>query len=218
MTYSCITRVSQNIWSTFAKSFKALAEQKLYINLKKCEFLTSSLVFLCYVVSAEGIHVDHSKVDAIVSWPTPANIHDVRSFHGLTSFYRRFIRDFSTLVSPITECLKGGVFKWMKEAEKSFKLIKEKMTAAPILAFPNFENIFELECDASGVGIGAVLNQEGRPIAFFSEKLSDSRKNYITYDKEFYAIVRAFGHWRYYLISKEFILYSDHEVLKFING
>jgi Reverse transcriptase (RNA-dependent DNA polymerase)/RNase H-like domain found in reverse transcriptase len=198
--------------------FKALAEQKLYINLKKCEFLTSSLVFLGYVVSAEGIHVDPSKVDAIVSWPTPANIHDVRSFHGLTSLYRRFIRDFSTLVSPINECLKGGVFKWTKKAEKSFQVIKEKMTATLILALPNFKNIFELKCDASGVGIGAVLNQEGRPITFFSEKLSDSCKNYTTYHKEFYAIVRALGHWRHYLISKEFILYSDHEALKFING
>jgi RNase H-like domain found in reverse transcriptase/Integrase zinc binding domain len=195
-----------------------LAEQKLYINLKKCEFLTSSLVFLGYVVSAEGIHIDPSKVDAIISWPIPANIHDVRSFHGLASFYHRFIRDFSTLVSPITECLKGGVFKWTKEAEKSFQLIKEKMTAASILALPNFEKIFELECDASDIGIGAVLNQEGGSIAFFSEKLSDLRKNYTTYEKKFYVIVRVLGHWRHYLISKEFILYSDHEALKFING
>jgi RNase H-like domain found in reverse transcriptase len=110
------------------------------------------------------------------------------------------------------------VFKWTKEAEKSFQLIKEKMTAASILALPNFEKIFELECDASGVGIGAVLNQEGGPIAFFSEKLSDLRKNYTTYEKKFYIIVRVLGHWRHYLISKEFILYSDHEALKFING
>jgi RNase H-like domain found in reverse transcriptase len=86
------------------------------------------------------------------------------------------------------------------------------MTATPIFSLSNFE------CDASSMGIGVILNQEGRPIAFFSEKHSNSRKNYTTYYKEFYAIVRALGHWRHYLISKEFILYSDHEALKCING
>ncbi|GKB14841.1 reverse transcriptase domain-containing protein [Tanacetum coccineum] len=201
-----------------AKIFEVLAQQQLYVNLKKCEFMTHSLVFLGYVISKDGIHVDSTKVDAIVSWPTPASIHEIRSFHGLASFYRRFIRNFSTIVSPITECLKGGNFKWTKEAQSSFELIKAKLIEAPVLALPNFENVFELDCDASGVGIGAVLSQDNRPIAFFSEKLSEARQKYTTYEKEFYAIVRALEHWRHYLISKEFILHSDHEALAYING
>ncbi|GJW48263.1 putative mitochondrial protein [Tanacetum coccineum] len=154
--------------------------------------MTHSLVFLGYVISKDGIHVDSTKVDAIVSWPTPASIHEIRSFHWLASFYRRFIRNFSTIVSPITECLKG--------------------------ALPNFEKVFELDCDASCVGIGGVLSQDNRPIAFFSEKLSEARQKYTTYEKEFYAIVRALERWRHYLISKEFILHSDHEALTYING
>ena len=92
------------------------------------------------------------------------------------------------------------------------------MTAAPVLALPDFDKVFEVSCDASGVGIGGVLSQEGRPIAFFSEKLSRSKKNYSTYDLEFYAIVQTLKHWRHYLVHKEFILLTDHEALKYING
>ncbi|GJT00101.1 RNA-directed DNA polymerase [Tanacetum coccineum] len=198
--------------------FKVLRAQKLYTNTKKCHFLTDKVIFLGYLVSKDGIEMDPSKVEAIISWPTPTNIHETRSFHGLASFYRRFIRNFSTIIAPITECLKGSTFYWTQEADEAFELLKRKVTEAPVLTLPDFEEVFEVHCDASGVGIGGVLSQKGNPVAFFSEKLNETRRKYSTYDKEFYAIVRSLEYWHHYLISKEFILYSDHEALKYING
>ena len=154
--------------------------------------------------------MDPSKVEAIETWPIPKSIHDVRSFHGMVSFYRRFIKNFSSILTPITECMKGGVFRWTKQAQESFDLIKKKMTTAPILALPDFSKLFVVDCDASNVGVGAVLSQESRPIAFFSEKMNDAKRKYSTYDKEFYAIIRALSHWSHYLLPKEFVLFSDH--------
>ncbi|XP_065639160.1 uncharacterized mitochondrial protein AtMg00860-like [Quercus suber] len=110
-------------WKTAFKTKEGLYEwmaNVLYINLKKCSFLTDKLLFLGYVVSADGIHVDKDKVRAIREWPTPKTASDVRSFHGLATFYRRFVRDFSSIVALITECLKKGKFSWGKEAEQSF--------------------------------------------------------------------------------------------------
>ncbi|KAE8730445.1 ABC transporter G family member 6 [Hibiscus syriacus] len=198
--------------------FEMLKTECLFVNQKKCSFFTTSVTFLGFVVSTDGVHADQSKIDAVLEWPRPRTLHDIRSFHGLASFYRRFIRNFSTLIAPITECLKGRDFQWSEEAEASFQLVKQKMTEAPVLALPDFDKVFEVNCDASGVGIGGVLSQAGRPVAFFSEKLSGSKKNYSTYDLEFYAIVQSLKHWRHYLVQKEFILFTDHEALKYING
>uniref|UniRef100_A0A151UF56 Transposon Ty3-I Gag-Pol polyprotein n=1 Tax=Cajanus cajan TaxID=3821 RepID=A0A151UF56_CAJCA len=196
-----------------------LRKEKLFANIEKCTFCTDHVVFLGFVVSSKGVQVDEEKIRAIQEWPTPKNVSEVRSFHGLASFYRRFVKDFSTLAAPLNEIVKKHVgFKWGEKQEKAFSELKHKLTNAPILALPNFAKSFEIECDASNVGIGAVLMQEGHPIAYFSEKLNGAALNYPTYDKELYALVRALRTWQHYLLPKEFVIHSDHESLKYLKG
>ena len=196
-----------------------LRKEKLFANLKKCIFCTDKLVFLGFVVSAQGIQVDEEKIRAIQEWPSPTSIGEVRSFHGLASFYRRFVPQFSSIAAPMTEVIKKNAeFKWGKAQEDAFQLLKYKLTHAPVLSLPNFSKSFEIECDASGVGIGAVLMQEGRPVAYFSEKLNGATLSYPTYDKELYALVRALQTWQHYLWAKEFVIHTDHESLKHLKG
>nr|KYP65667.1 Retrovirus-related Pol polyprotein from transposon 17.6 [Cajanus cajan] len=133
------------------------------------------------------------------------------------SFYRRFVKDFSTLASPFNELVKKDVpFIWGEAQEKAFNDLKEKLTHAPIIALPNFAQTFELECDASDFGIGVVLLQGGHPIAYFSEKLHGVTLNYPTYDKGLYALIRALQVWEHYLVTRKFIIHTDHESLKYI--
>ncbi|XP_019435484.1 PREDICTED: uncharacterized protein LOC109341971, partial [Lupinus angustifolius] len=164
-------------------------KEKLYANLEKCSFCVDHVIFLGFIISSNGVHVDPEKIKAIQEWPTPKSTTDVRSFHGLASFYRRFVKDFSTLAAPLNEVVKKNVgFHWGDKQEEAFKRLKEKLTHAPILRLPNFTKSFEIECDASNVGIGAVLMQDGHPIAYFSEKLGGAALNYSTYDTELYAL------------------------------
>ena len=152
------------------------------------------------------------KVKAIKEWPSPRSMFEVRSFHGLVRFYRKFIKNFSGICAPIIDTIKKKhrYFNWTTKDEKIFRVLKEKITEQSIMVLPNFKKKFQVRCDASGVAIGAVLSQDNKHVSYFGDKLNDTKRKYSTYDKEFYDVVQTLKKWRHYLIPKEFVLYSDN--------
>ena len=137
-----------------------LQAKRLFINPEKSKFCKDKLIFLGSVISANGLSMDLEKVKVILEWPILQNITDVKSFHGLVNFYKRFIRNFSGISAPLTDCTRGNKFNWTKATTVSFEQLKKRVTEAPILTLPDFDKLFTVECDASGVAIGGVLSQE----------------------------------------------------------
>ena len=189
------------------------------VNLGSSPFCTDRVSFLGYVVTPQGIEVDKAKIEAIESSPHRKTVTQVRSFLSLAGFYRCLVRDFSTIAAPLNELTKKDVpFVWGTAQEEAFTVLKDKLTHAPLLQLPDFNKTFELECDASGIGLGGVLLQDGKLVTYFSENLSGPSLNYSTYDKELYALVRTLETWQHYLWPKEFFIHSDHESLKHIKS
>jgi hypothetical protein len=183
-------------------------------NEAKCKFGSTQVDYLGHIISGAGVAVDPAKVKCVVDWPKPKNVKGVRGFLGLTGYYRKFVKDYGKIAKPLTELTKKDNFKWGPEADKAFAEMKEIMTSSPVLILPNFELPFEVECDAAGRGIGAVLMQQRKPIAFFSKALSDGNLAKSVYEKELMALVLSIQHWRHYLLGREFIVYTDHKSLK----
>jgi hypothetical protein len=163
---------------------------------------------LGHIISEGGISVDPSKVEDVLSWNTPQNVSDIRSFLGLARYYRRFIEGFSKNSKPMTKLLeKGKIFEWTPRREASFQEWKKRLTMAPVLTMSDMEKLFSIYCDASGQGLGYALMQDGHVVAYVSRELSKHEVKYPTHDLELVVVVHALKIWRHYIIGErcEFI-------------
>ncbi|WVZ70258.1 hypothetical protein U9M48_018935 [Paspalum notatum var. saurae] len=194
-----------------------LREHKLYAKFSKCAFWLKEVAFLGHILSAKGVAVDPSKVEDVLNWKQPQTMTEIRSFLGLAGYYRRFIKDFSKIAKPMTALTqKNAKFAWSPKCEEAFGTLKKLLTSAPVLAQPDITKPFDVYCDASGSGLGCVLMQEGRVIAYASCQLRKHEVNYPTHDLELLAVVYALKKWRHYLLGNTCHIYTDHKSLKYI--
>lgn len=189
---------------------------QLYAKRSKCFFGQQQLEYLGHLISQEGVSTDPEKIKVMQEWPTPKNVKQLRGFLGLTGYYWRFVKDYGLISRPLTRLLKKGAYLWDQEADMTFKRLKEAMTSTPVLTLPDYGLPFVVETDASDVGLGAVLMQQGRPIAFLSKALAPRHQSYSTYEKELLALVLATTKWYHYLQGHHFIVKTDHQSLKLV--
>ncbi|KAL4368203.1 hypothetical protein GQ457_05G027960 [Hibiscus cannabinus] len=195
-----------------------LRENGFVAKRSKCTFGQQSVEYLGHLVSREGLAVDPKKVDAIRNWPVPTTLKEVRGFLGIAGYYRKFIKGFASLAAPISDLLrKGQAFEWTSAAQQAMDMLKHHLCSPPILSLPQFDKEFYIETDVSGSGIGAVLTQDGKPLAYFSKKLSPRMQSASTYNREMFAITQAVGKWRQYLVGRRFVILTDQRSLRELN-
>ena len=168
-------------------------------------------------MSTSGVSIDLEKVEAVMSWERPKSAFEIRSFLGLAGYYRRFIEDFSRIVAPMTRLTRKEVkFDWDDRCEEAFQDLKRRLTSAPILIVPDRGQGYTVYCDPSRAGLGCVLMQSWRVVAYGSRQLKNHEQNYPTHDMELETVVFALKIWRHYLYGKEFEVFLDHKIMKYI--
>jgi len=198
--------------------FLWLRADKWKLKLSKCSFAQESISYLGHVISAAGLANDPSKIQAVVDWPTPTSVKELRGFLGLAGYYRKFVRNFGIVAKPLTGLLKKDqLFVWTPSHDQAFQLLKEALCSAPVLALPDFAKPFHIDTDASGAEVGAVLHQDGHPLAFLSKPLCPRNQGLTVYEKEYLALLMAVDKWRHYLLHAEFVIHTDHQSLTHLN-
>ncbi|XP_066351740.1 uncharacterized mitochondrial protein AtMg00860-like [Miscanthus floridulus] len=172
----------------------ALRQQQLFVKRSKCAFGEPSVSYLGHIISASGVAMDPAKVQAIRDWPIPRSARAVRGFLGLAGYYRKFVHNYGAVAAPLIALLKKEGFSWNDAAAAAFDDLKAAVTSAPVLAMPDFAKPFTIKCDASSHGFGAVLIQEGHPIAFFSRPVAPRHRALAAYERELIGLVHAVRH------------------------
>ncbi|GJY46603.1 putative nucleotidyltransferase, ribonuclease H [Tanacetum coccineum] len=194
-----------------------LRKEKLYAKFSKCDFWIRIVQFLRHLIDSQGLHVDPAKIEAVKNWTSPTTPTEVRQFLGLAGYYQRFIKGFSKIAKPLTKLTqKNKNYIWGEEQESAFQLLKQKLCEAPILALPEGNDDFVVYCDASLQGLGAVLMQREKVIAYASRQLKPHEENYTTHDLELGAVVFALKIWRHYLYGTKCTVFTDHKSLQHI--
>ncbi|XP_057770708.1 uncharacterized protein LOC130990498 [Salvia miltiorrhiza] len=191
--------------------FLKLLENKLYAKKEKCEFCRNSITFLGYVIGQWQIKMDRKKVQAVLDWPVPSKVAEMRSFLGLANYYRRFIEGYSKIANPLTDLLKKDVvWKWTEACQCAFDELKHKLSTEPVLRLPIFDEPFEVQVDASDRAIRGVLVQNKHPLAYESRKLKDCEYRYSTHEKEMTAVIHCLEVWKHYLLGTKFTVVTDN--------
>ncbi|GJW33627.1 putative nucleotidyltransferase, ribonuclease H [Tanacetum coccineum] len=194
-----------------------LRKENLYAKFSKCDLWIRIVQFLGHLIDSQGLHVDPAKIEAVKNWTSPTTPTEVRQFLGLAGYYRRFIEGFSKIAKPLTKLTqKNKSYIWGEEQESAFQLLKQKLCEAPILALPEGNDNFVVYCDASLQGLGAVLMQREKVIAYASRQLKPHEENYTTHDLELGAVIFALKIWRHYLYGTKCTVFTDHKSLQHI--
>jgi RNase H-like domain found in reverse transcriptase/Reverse transcriptase (RNA-dependent DNA polymerase) len=191
-----------------------LQQHKLYAKLSKCEFATDKIEYLGHIISSAGVATDPSKITAMLQWLVPKTVRQLRGFLGLTGYYRKFIRNYGIISKPLTDLLKRDSFGWSHSAQTAFEDLKFALSHAPVLNLPDFTKSFVIETDASQFGIGAVLMQDHRSLAYLSHKLGIKNQGLSTYKKELLALITVVTKWKHYLLGSHFIIKTYQISLK----